>query len=404
MSAESVSTGPLDGLHVLEIGHYIAAPHCTMMLADQGADVIKVEPPQGEPARAALPMSALGDSLYFACHNRRKRSVALDLRRPESAAALEALLAWADVIVTNYSVGVPDKLGFGYAHVQTVNPAAVMVHITGFGSTGPRASHVAFDGAIQAMSGLADLTGVQDGPPLMSQVLLADHTSGVHAAYAVMTALWERARTGRGRLVEISMLDVMTSYLSHHVPSRGVLGLSPTRQGSRSSTRYVNMFATLDAPIYLAPITPAMWRGFCRLLGRPEWAPDGPMPNLLKDLALKSAVDEAAEAWFATRTSVEAMTALQEEGVACGAVRSVSDIYDEEVAAGSSTVAFVDLPRGGPRAPVPGPALRLGAPGGGRVPGLGEDTETVLRELGLGEALAGLARAGVIAPREPVAV
>ncbi|WP_293906175.1 CoA transferase [Phenylobacterium sp.] len=390
------SPGPLDGLRVLEIGHYIAVPHWTMMLADQGAAVNKIAPLDGDPARVALPMSEHGDSLYFACHNRRKRSVAMDLRNPQARPALDALLAWADLVVTNYSVGVPEKLGFGYDHLHGVNPSAVMIHITGFGSTGSKARYLAFDGAIQAMSGFSDLTGEPGRPPMMSQFLLADHTTGVHAAYAAMAALWGRARTGEGRLVELNMLDVMTSYLSGHIPARGALGQSPTRQGTGSATRYVNMFPTLDVPIYVAPVTPGMWRAFCGLIGRPEWAASGKVPNVLKDVELTAAANEVASAWFAHQTSAEAMDKLQAAGVVSGAARTVAQIYDEAVATGSPAVAFVDLPRGG-TAPVPGPAFRLGQAGGGAVPGMGADTIAVLQAVGFdADALAGLSGAGVI--------
>ena len=383
------SRGPLEGVRVLEIGHYIAAPHCTMMLADQGAEVIKIEPPGGEPARKAAPFSPEGDSLYYACHNRGKRSVCLDLQSPAARPALNALLRWADIVVTNYSLAVPAKLGFDIEHLARVNERAILLHITGFGSWTEQKDHVAFDGAIQAMSGFAELTGTPDGPPLMSQVMIADHTAGAHAAYAAMCALWERQRTGVGRLVEISMLDVMTSYLSHHIPSRGVLGLSPTRQGTRSTTRFVDMFLTRDAPVYLAPITPRMWGHFAGLLGHPEWAPDPKQaPNLLTDPALKAEVMAAATVWFAERTSAEAVGLLQSGGVACGVVRDVARVYDEAVAAGARSVSFVDLAGGGAPAPVPGAAFTfLDEPAGrGRVPGVGEHTDEVLAELGLGKA------------------
>lgn len=396
----SPAEGPLRGVHVLEIGHYIAVPHCTMMLADQGADVIKLEPLGGEPARKAPPFSAQGDSFYYACHNRGKRSVAIDLSHPDSGDALDALLRWADVVVTNYAAGVPEKLGFGFERLSELNPGAVMVHITGYGPDAGRKDYVAFDGAVQAMSGFADLTGTPDGPPLMSQVLVADHTAGVHAAYAAMLALWEQRTLGRGRKVEISMLETMTSLLSHHIPSRGALGLSPTRQGSRSATRFVDMFQTLDAPLYLAPITPAMWREFCGLLGRPDWAADlNPMANPVR----KAEVTAAASLWFSERTSEEAFAVLQRHRIACGVVRSVSQLYDEEVRKGSSVVSYVSLANGGAPAPVPGPAFRM-APSADRIPsvaGLGVDTAGVLGAVGFSQSqIEGLGAAGVIAPTE----
>ena len=380
----SLQGAPLAGVKVLEIGHYIAAPHCAMMLADQGADVIKFEPAGGEPGRKAPPYSDAGESLAFACHNRGKRSVALDLRASESREALEALLRWADIVVTNYAYGIPEKLGFGFDRLSLVNPRAPMIHITGFGQEDDRRDYLAFDPAIQAMSGFSDLTGDAEGPPTISQFFVADHAAGMVAAYAAMCALWEARATGRGRFVPVSMLEAMTSQLSYHIPTRGAAGKSPTRF-ARAPEAF-DFFPTRDAPMYLAAGTPASWRAFSQLMGRPEWAPDPKKrPNLLENPDLKAEVDAVAGAWFAARTSAEALDALQRAAIPCGAVRSVAQLYDEEVAAGSAVVSFVDLAGGGPPAPVPGPAVTFpGAPADrARVASLGEHNAAVLAELGV---------------------
>lgn len=379
-----VKSGPLQDVRVLEIGHYIAAPHCTMMLADQGADVVKLEPDGGEPGRRAPPFSSKGESLAYACHNRGKRSVAIDLRRPEAAEALDALLRWADIVVTNYANGIPEKLGFGFEHLSKINPQASMIHITGYGTAGRRADYLAFDPVIQAMSGFADLTGVLEGPPTMSQFFLADHSAGMHAAYAAMCALWEQRRLGRGRKVEVSMLESMTSQLSYHIPTRGVLGQSPTRT-SREASPGFDFFQTKDSPVYVSPGTPGMWFALCGVLGRPEWS-GGPTerPNFVKDPQLKSMAAEALEVWFASRSSAEAFETLQAAGIACGVVRSVAQLYDEELAAGSPVISFVEMAAGGAPVPVPGPAFRMSEPGGPpKVAGLGADTEAILLSIGV---------------------
>lgn len=397
------SAGPLAGVRVLEIGHYIAGPHAAQMLGDQGAEVIKLEPAQGDPTRRTMPLNERGDSLFFACHNRRKRSVSMDLSSPDAAAPLKALLAWADVVLTNYSYGVPEKLGFGFEQIQAVNPRAVMVHITGFNPNGPWRDYAAFDGSIMAMSGLADLTGVEDGPPLMSQALFADHSVGAHAAYATLCALAERDRTGRGRLVQIAMLDIMTSYLGAHIPSRGVLGLEPRRAATRGGTRFVHMFDTADGYIYLAAITVPMWRALATLLGHPEWAPADMTvtPDFVADRDLDRAAKAAAVALLTPLTSAEAMALLQSKGVTCGSVRSVSDLYDEEIARGSPAIAYVEMPSGGDPVPVPAEAFNLGLGAGGRVPSLGGDSAAVLEALGLAaEDIASLCRSGVVRQAE----
>ena len=186
------STNELAGLRVLEFGHYVAAPHCAMILADHGADVIKVEPIDGEPGRRSEPIGSHSMSYYFSSHNRRKRSLALNLRTPDAASVMRALLSSADVIVTNYSPGTPERLGFGYDQVRDINPRCVMVHIVGFGRNTRYGDYAAFDGVLQAMSGFSDLNGEPTAPPQLSGVQIADHAAAVHAAFAAMAALWRR--------------------------------------------------------------------------------------------------------------------------------------------------------------------------------------------------------------------
>lgn len=383
-AAASVPPGvPLADVRVLEIGHYIAAPHCAMMLADQGADVIKLEPIGGEPGRQSPPLADSGESLAFACHNRGKRSVALDLRRPESRPALDALLRWADIVVTNYAIGVPEKLGFGFAQLQAINPVASMVHITGYGVDDPRRDYLAFDPAIQAMSGYASLNGPAGGDPLISPFFMADHSVAMNAAYAAMCALWEQRRTGKGRFISLSMLESMTSQLSYHVPSAGVKGEKPGRSPVKGM---LEMFPTKDSPMFILPGTPGMWEGLCHVLGHPEWIPEpGKKLDLAGDPALAIAALKATRAWFAERGSKEAFAELQRAGIACGVARSVAQLYEEEVADRTTAIAFVELASGGAPVPVPGAVFRT-MPGGAipvRVAGLGADTRAVLGALGL---------------------
>ena len=382
-SAEAGPTGPLQGVKVLEIGHYIAAPHCAMMLADQGADVIKLEPAGGEPGRLSPPFAENGESLAFACHNRGKRSVAIDLRDPASAPARDALLGWADILVTNYALGIPEKLGFGFEQLQAINPRASMVHITGFGVDDPRRDFLAFDPTIQAMSGFAALNAMIDGPPLASPFFMADHSVAMNAAFAAMCALWEQRVTQKGRFVSLSMMESMTSQLSYHIPAAGVKGKTV---GRGVGGGLLEMFPTQDAPVFLFPGAPGMWDALSHLLGHPEWIPEkGRKLDLAADPALAMAVVKTVRAWFAQRTSRQAFEDLQRTGIACGVARSVEQLYAEEVADGTSAIAFVELARGGGRAPVPGAAFRM-MPDGTvpcRVAGLGADTRDVLGALGL---------------------
>lgn len=384
MTSEATrSAGPLQGIKVLEIGHYIAAPHCAMMLADQGAEVIKLEPVRGEPGRLSPPHAANGESLAFACHNRGKRSVALDLRDSSTEPARDALLRWADIVVTNYAHGVPEKLGFGFEQLQRINPRASMVHITGFGVDDPRRDFLAFDPTIQAMSGFAALNATIDGPPLASPFFMADHSVAMNAAYAAMCALWEQRATGKGRFVSLSMMESMTSQLSYHIPAAAVKGKT---LGRTSGGGLFETFPTKDAPMFLFPGAPGMWGALCTLLGHPEWVPEKGKPlDLAANPELIMTAVKAIRGWFAERTSRDAFNELQRAGVACGVARSVEQLYAEETADGSTAIAMADLAGDGGTAPVPGAPFRM-MPDGAlprHVAGLGADTRAVLEELGL---------------------
>lgn len=395
-------TGPLDGIHVLEIGHYIAGPHAAQMLGDQGAEVIKVEPLGGDPSRLNTRAGQVGDSMFYACHNRGKRSIALDLSDARAALALDPLLRWADIVVTNYTAGVPERLGFGYPHLEAINPRAVMVHVTGYNVAGPWRDYAAFDGTIIAMSGLAEMTGHEDGPPVLSQILFADHSVGAHAAFAAATALAERERTGRGRLIEMNMLDVMTTYLGHQIAMMGLWNLDPTRSRIRSGTRFVHRFATQTGTLFVAAITPGMWRSYSQLVGHPEWAPRGmtEVPDLYADGALRDAAVEAGERFMASMTAHDAMAALQAKGITCGIMRSARAVFDEEVAKGSGAVHHVRYPDG-TRVPVPGPAISAGHPPSPSVSSLGSDGEAILETVGLDpELIRSLHAAGVFRRNE----
>ncbi|HLN15628.1 MAG TPA: CoA transferase [Acidimicrobiales bacterium] len=327
---EDDGTRPLSGLRVLELAHYIAGPYAAMMLGDLGAEIVKIEPPGGEAGRNSPPYSPGGESLYYASYNRNKLHLSLDLRQPDQVEVLACLIAECDAIVTNFSQGVPEKLGFGYSQVKEVNPRCVMVHITGCGSWSAYRDYVAFDGVAQAMSGVADLTGDPEGPPTISNVLFGDHVSAVQAVTAVLAGLQLRERTGEGRYVEVSMVRALTSLLGYHVPIVDVLGTDPHREGNRSPVRFMNVFPTRDGSLLLNPITPAMWRGMCEHMGRPDWANDESLTLVLDDADFRVEVEAAVGAWLRGLDTLDAEALLQSAGVACAGVRSVRTLVEED--------------------------------------------------------------------------
>lgn len=325
------SVGELAGLHVLEFGHYVAAPHCAMILADHGADVIKVEPTDGEPGRRSAPLGSHEMSYYFSSHNRRKKSLALDLHSDEAAPILKALLSWADVVVTNYSPGTPERLGFGYEQIKVINPRCVLVHIMGFGRNTGYSDYAAFDGVLQAMSGFSDLNGEPTGPPHLSGVQIADHAAAIHGAFAAMAALWKRISAGEGEYLEISMLRVMTSMLSFIVPQFGIDGRAATRSGNRPEMRFVNVYCAKDGYVYVAPISKAMWRSLMDLLESPQWAETEVVETgrYFKDPDLRQLIDSRLGSWIEERSASVAVSVLQGRGIASAHFLGIEDLFHD---------------------------------------------------------------------------
>ena len=372
---------PLDDVKVLEIAHYIAGPAACMTLADLGADVIKVEPPGGEPARQSSPM--LNDeSLYFATFNTGKRSVCLDLRSPDGKERLIRLIRWCDVLVTNYLPGVPERLGFGFDTVSALNPLAVMVHITGFGSWSALGSHAAFDSVIQAMSGLADMVGEPNGMPNLSSLRLADHITAQQAASAALAALRLRDKTHEGSFVEISMLRALTPLLGELISQTSELGIRPTRSGNRRTGVFVNMFSTLDGALVVSPLTPEQWAAFCKVIGRPEWGASEVVHTQrhVLDLAVRDDLEQSTKTWAGSRSSIDAAAELQAAGVPGGPVWSVSDLIEANERFDLRLFGISHLTNGA-QVMVPASPFEWGAatpsPTDERVHGIDEDSESV---------------------------
>jgi crotonobetainyl-CoA:carnitine CoA-transferase CaiB-like acyl-CoA transferase len=367
------AAGALAGVRVIELSHAIAGPHCAQMLADAGADVIKVEPPAGEMSRNALPVVD-GGSIYFASHNRGKRSVCLDLKSPAGLDLLLRLCDTADVVLTNYGAGVPQRLGWSYDVLRARNPRLVMVHVTGFGSAAGGAPRGAYDGVIQAMSGIADLTGQPGGEATFVGAFVADHVAAYHATIAVLMALRERDRTGAGSFADISMLDSYTAMLAHEV-GLAAAGVPRGRWGNQVQTAFANVFPALDGQVFLAPLADGAWQRFWAVLGRAEVSYDdstGPDRNRLEGLVAE---------WTSSRTVHDILTVMHHAGVAAGPLRTVGQAV--EAMADAGMVLTVTAPDGRP-VRVPGRPVRAGLadkPGGLTVPRIGEHTEDLLTEL-----------------------
>ena len=373
----------LQGIRVVELGQAIAAPHCTQILGDQGAAVIRVEPPGGDRTRAALPVTG-GDSVYFASHNRGKRSIIVDLKAPAGKEVFLRLADASDVVVTNYSAGVPDRLGIGYETLRERNERIVFVHITGFGTEGGGRDYGAYDGIIQAMSGIPWVSGEPGGPPVFTGAFVADQLAAMQGALGAVLALFRRQATGTGGFVEVSMLEGYMTALHHHVGSALDLGEQPAAARNRVPTAFANTFPAADGSVYLAPLAPRAWAGFCTVIDAPAW-----LAGSDAHWRITQGRDQAEEfvaAWTGTRTRSEIITAMRAAGVPCGPVNDVAEAVTDPVHQGRDPLATVRM-ASGRQLHVPGPEVRLGGPPLGElpIPAAGQHTTQVLAELGYSE-------------------
>jgi crotonobetainyl-CoA:carnitine CoA-transferase CaiB-like acyl-CoA transferase len=377
---------PLEGVRVFDLTRVIAGPYCSMMLADLGADVIKIEEPRhGDELRwvGRYKGRAQHDEDYFYASNRSKRSVGLDLKDPQHYAAALELIARADILVENFSPGVMDRLRLGWQDASAVNPRLVYCSISGFGQQGPSRSRLALDPIIQAVSGIMSVTGEPDGAPMQVGAPIADVISGMFGAYTAVSALYAARETGRGRHIDISMQDAMLAVLGPRMGEALQAGLNPARQGNGNPMRVpANSYRASDGK-YIAIIVQNdnHWPAFCKaidrvdLLDEPEYAT---MTGRVKHRAL---LDELVSGVFARRDSGDWAQVLAANRVPFAVVNSYLDALSDEQVAFRGLVREVDHAASGrirvvgPPWVMPGSRLEPTAP-----PLLGQHTAEVLEE------------------------
>jgi CoA:oxalate CoA-transferase len=375
------TSGSLSGIRVLEFGHYIAGPFCTQILADQGADVIKVEPPGGGPRRNSDPVVNKGG--YFPMLNRNKRSIEVDLKSERGREIVDALVRSADVLVTNYGNGVPAKLGFGYDRLHEVNPRLVYVHSTGFGQDSPYASRPAYDGIIQAMSGLLDMTGEPGRPPALAGVFVPDHVTAMYGALAVMFGLRQRDVTGEGSFTDLAMVDSMMTFLGA-LPSNVIdLGEHPERSGGKVPRSYAGVHPASDGWVYLAPMAGRMWEGVASVIGDSSLlgfysATPGAVDQRM---ANRAELDAKIDAWTSQHTSAEVEQAMGAHGVACSGIFTIEQIVADPNVKQRKLLRSVPLHGGYERTVVASPFDVDEATYAASPPLVGEHTDEILAEL-----------------------
>ncbi|MBI3402824.1 MAG: CoA transferase [Acidobacteria bacterium] len=390
---------PLDGITILDLTRVLSGPYCTMLLADMGARVIKVEQPgKGDDTRAWGPPFLKGESAYFLSINRNKESVTLDFKQPEGQAVLRQLVAKADVLAENFRPGTLTKLGFDYQTLAAQYPRLVYCSISGFGHTGPRRNEPGYDAVMQGEGGLMSITGMPDGPPVRLGVAIADIVTGMFAAYGVSMALFARERTGRGQEVDLAMLDSVVALLTYQAGNYFASGQVPARLGNRHpSIVPYETFAASDGDFVLAVGTDEQWRRFREVVHLPD------DPRFATNRQRVTSYDEfrpfVADALRRQPRQhwIDRFTAA---GVPCGSVRTLQELFADPQIDARDMIASIEHSTIGPLRALGLPVKLSDTPGAIRTPPplLGQHTDAVLSgDLGLSPgAIAGLRRQNVI--------
>ncbi len=377
---------PLDGVKVLDLTRVLAGPFCTMMLADMGADVVKVEEPtKGDEQRSTIHYRRTVDHDFFYPYNRNKRSVAVNLKKPEGKEIIYGLAAKADVAVENFAPGVVKRLGIDYETLSGINPSLVYCSISGFGQTGPYRDRKAYDGIIQAMSGVMTATGFEDGPPLRFGLMVADVTGAMMAAYAIMNALYYRERTGRGQYLDVAMMDSLLTMWTTQAAEYFSVGRNTRRMGNELFHRVPSSCYKAGDGRYLQLVasTQRLWEMLTQLLGIPEAASDPDMNSQPARLKNREKVNALVTERLKVKSAAEWVEYLSEGGIPCGLVQTLDEVVADPQVIHREMVTTLDHP-------VSGKIRQFGiAPKLSKTPGqirmspplLGQHTAEVLSEL-----------------------
>jgi crotonobetainyl-CoA:carnitine CoA-transferase CaiB-like acyl-CoA transferase len=392
---------PLKGIRVLDLTRVLAGPYCAMLLADMGAEVIKVEEPgRGDDTRGWPPFAG-GESTYFMSVNRNKKSVTLNLKAPEGRDLLERLAKKSDVLLENFRTGTMDKLGLGYGRLAKLNPKLVYCAISGFGESGPESHRGGYDLIVQAESGVMDLTGFPDGPPVKVGNSIADLVAGMSGAHGVTLALLARTRTKRGQKVEIAMLDVMASLLTYQAGMYLNAGRTPARRGNEHpSIVPYEIFKAADAWLALGVANNSLWERCCAALERPDLAKDTRFATEASRVEHRATLVPLLNEVLGARPAEEWMKRLEAVGVPAGRIRTVPEVCESAHLKARGMVVSLPHARAGTVRMMGVPIRLHGTPGRATAapPVLGQHTAAVLRSvLGLGARdVARLRAAGAI--------
>ncbi|RUS66093.1 Acetyl-CoA:oxalate CoA-transferase [Saezia sanguinis] len=402
-TSTAASGSALAGLRVLDLSRILAGPWCTQILADLGADVIKIERPKvGDDTRQWGPpfiADENGDptqlATYFLCCNRNKRSVAVDISTPEGQKLISELAKQSDIVVENYKVGGLKQYGLDYESLQKLNPRLIYCSITGFGQTGPYAPRAGYDLLIQASGGLMSITGQPDdapgGGPMRTGVAVIDILTGIYASTAILAAVESRHKTGKGQYVDMALLDVSTAILANQVSAYLNAGRDSVRQGnSHPSIVPYQTFPTADGNMLLAVGNDGQFERFCGVIGKPEWAKDERFATNKARVINREVLVPMISEVTRTKATVQWVDALEGKAVPCGPVNQMSDVFkDPQVQARGLRVELpptqVDGVTTAPVYTVASPVRLSDTPPvlSSPPPALGQHTDEVLQSIGI---------------------
>ena len=396
-------TKPFAGVRILDFTRYLAGPYGTYQLALLGADVVKIESREGDETRSQLISSEWAARKMppgFLAVNANKRSLTLDLRRPEAVAIVQRLVVQADVVWENFRPGVMDKLGVGYDALAALNPRLIYCAVSGFGHTGPERTTAAFDGKLQAMSGIMSITGEPAGGPMRAGFAICDTIGGTTAALAVASALYQRTHTGRGQFVDVAMLDAALAFIPGPVSEYTVAGIEQRQIGNGSVSRKptANRFRAKGGFIVLAVLTDRQFASLMRTLGRPDALDDPRFKDWPARTANVAALREVIETALATDDPKAWEARLTAADVPCASIWTIDEIVRHPQLEHRDVLQTVDSRYGPMRLVGAGFRLAHGSPGIEREPPtLGEHTDEILAEAGYTPAeIERLRRDGVV--------
>jgi formyl-CoA transferase len=345
-SAVTPRQQPLSGITVIDLSHVYNGPYATFLMAMAGAEVIKVEPPGGEHLRSRGDMG--GAALPFAMLNSNKKTVTLNLKTEKGRDLLRQMAARADILVENFAPGVTDRLGIGPADLQKINPRLIYGSSSGYGKTGPYRDYPAMDLVMQAMCGIINSTGFPDQPPVKSGAAMCDFSAGIHLYAAIMTALYERERTGEGRVVEVSMQDATYASLASNYGMLHARGQeAPARTGNRHGGLGIspyNAYPALDGYVVLNAPGDHHFRAILDVMGRPDLKDDSRFLTRATRVTHFAAVDELLEGWTRTLPRNEVARRMLAAAVPCAAVRDLAEVMHDENMHARGSLQWIDHP------------------------------------------------------------